>query len=240
VPTKGAPKTAEPAIDWIGRLIVLSAVVLLPLALFAAVLNRRRLRALRDHLNAAAVRTTLLERRLAAVAGGYAPMPLPQPATAAARPAFDAAPVRSPDVPFALYGRRRRSLRGAVGVGLVLVLVAAGAYAVVESGVFGQATKRRAHLLPTAPVVVLNGGQVPHAAHRLALTLTHRHVHVVATGNLGAPPPASYEVLYRPGGAEQARLLARLLKAQHPRIASLNPTTARAIGSTARLAVVIP
>jgi LCP family protein required for cell wall assembly len=240
VPTKGAPTTAEPAIDWIGRLIGLIAVVLLPLALFAAVLNRRRLRALRDHLNAAAVRTALLERRLAAVAGGYAPMLVPQPAAAAARPAFDAAPVRSPDVPFALYGRRRRSLRGAVGVGLVLVLVAAGAYAVVESGVFGQATKRRAHLLPTAPVVVLNGGQVPHAAHRLALNLTHRHVHVVATGNLGAPPPASYEVLYRPGDAEQARLLARLLKAQHPRIAPLNPTTARAIGSTARLAVVIP
>jgi hypothetical protein len=54
-------------------------------------------------------------------------------------------------------------------------------------------------------------------------------------------PPVAYDVLYRRGDEEQARLLARVLKQQRPRVAPINPTTVRAIGSaTPRLAVVIP
>jgi LCP family protein required for cell wall assembly len=241
VPTHGATTPTTPPIEWAGRLIGLIAAALLPLALFAAVLNRRRLRALRDRVNAAAARSALLERRMAAVAGGYAPMVVPQPSAAAVRPAPDVGFTRAPDVPFELSGSRTRPTRAAVGVGLVLVLAAAGAYALVESGVLSQRAAHRAHLIPTAAVVVLNAGQVPHAAHRLALALTRQHVHVVATANLGAAPPVAYEVLYRRGDEEQARLLARVLKQQRPRVAPINPTTVRAIGSaTPRLAVVIP
>lgn len=245
VPAHGVATTATPAIEWVGRLIGLIAAALLPLALFAAILNRRRLRALRDHVNAAAARTALLQRRVAAVAGGHAPALAPQPVAAGILSATDVGSARipaarTPDVPFELNGSRRRSVRVAVGVGLAVVAAAAGAYAVAESGVLGQGTKHRAASLPTAPIEVLNAGQVPHAAHRLALALTRQHIHVVAAGNLGAARPVSYEVLYRPGDAEQARLLARVLKGRHPRIAPVNPTTSRAIGSTPRLVVVIP
>ena len=59
-------------------------------------------------------------------------------------------------------------------------------------------------------------------------------------GNLGAAPPVSYEVLYTPGDAGQARLLAGILKARQPLVAPIDAATAPAIGSARRLVVVIP
>jgi hypothetical protein len=90
------------------------------------------------------------------------------------------------------------------------------------------------------PVAVLNAGQTPNAAHHLALDLTHQHVHVVGIGNLAAAPPASYEILYARGEAEQARLLSAILRSRHPLTAPIDAATAQAIGSASRLVVVIP
>lgn len=87
---------------------------------------------------------------------------------------------------------------------------------------------------------MLNAGETPDAARHLALDLSRQHVHVVGTGNLGAAPPVSYEVLYTPGDAGQARLLAGILKAQHPLVAPIDATAAQAIGSAPKLVVVIP
>ena len=93
---------------------------------------------------------------------------------------------------------------------------------------------------PSAPVAVLNAGAATDAAHHLAVDLTRHRVHVVGIGNLGAKPPAEYQVLYSPGYAGQARLLATILKAQHPLIAPINPAAANAAGTGPRLIVVIP
>lgn len=109
----------------------------------------------------------------------------------------------------------------------------------LDSSAPGQKRALRPQPVPTASVAVLNAGQVHDAAHHLAVGLSRHHVHVVGTGNLSARP-ASYEVLYKPGDPGQARALAAILKAQHPRVAPLNPATAQAVGSAPKLVVVIP
>jgi LCP family protein required for cell wall assembly len=255
VPTRGTAATATPVVQSIGGLVGLLTMALLPLVLLAAIVNRRRLHALRDHLNSATTRAVLLERQVSAVAAGHVPLVAPQvagyaparsaplPASPArAQPATRSGATDRPPAPFELYRAPRRPARSAMlaGVGAVLLLAAAGAYVMVDSGAPGHRARHSSQLTPTAPVVVLNAGQIPHAAHRLALSLARDHVHVVATGNLGSAPPSSYEVLYRPGDAEQARLLARVLKSEHPRVGPVDAAVAAAIGARARLAVVIP
>ena len=87
---------------------------------------------------------------------------------------------------------------------------------------------------------MLNAGETPDPARHLALDLTRQHVHMVGIGNLGPAPPVSYEALYTPGDAGQARLLAGILKARQPLFAPFDAATAPAIGSARRLVVVIP
>jgi LCP family protein required for cell wall assembly len=226
----------------VGRLVGLIAVLLLPLGLFAVLVNRRRLRVLRDHVNSTVGRAALLESRVAAAAGGHGSFALPQAAGYAPRSALGPVPRSAAPGPdrFKLYARGRRRPAALIALGVVTVLAAAGLYLALGSGVSGRAIARHHQVIPNAPVVVLNAGQVPHAAHHLALDLTRRHVHVLATGNLDAPPPATYEVLYRPGDADQARLLARMLAAEKPRVQPMGSATAHAVGSVPRLAVVIP
>jgi hypothetical protein len=57
---------------------------------------------------------------------------------------------------------------------------------------------------------------------------------------LGAAAPAEYEVLYTPGNARQARLLAGILKAQHPLVAPIDPAATQAAGAGPRRIVVVP
>ncbi|HET9720323.1 MAG TPA: LCP family protein [Solirubrobacteraceae bacterium] len=247
-----APPTST--VQSAGRLLGLIAVLLLPVGMFAVLVNRRRLRVLRDHVNSTVGRAALLESRVAAAtAGGSGAVALPAAPGAVALPAapgavalpavpgyFPAAsPARGPD-PFKLYAPGRRRPVALAALGVVAVLVAAGLYVALGSSATGHVARRHQTVIPNAPVVVLNAGQVPHAAHHLALDLTQRHVHVVATGNLDAPPPTTYEVLYRPGDAGQARLLARMLAADKPRVQPMSPSTSQAVGSVPRLAVVIP
>ncbi len=238
VPTDQAPTVETPLVESVGRVGGLVALALLPLGVFVVFRNRRRLRALRDRVNAAAVRTVVLENRLTAAAAGYQPIAA-QAAAGYATGRPPGAPLAgAAPAPFKGYGSRRLWIPVAVGLGLVLA--AAVVYLALDSSALEQKHKPRAQPVPTAPVAVLNAGQVPQAAHHLAIDLTRHHVHVVGTGNLAAAPPTSYEVLYTPGDAKQARLLAGILTAQHPHVAPINAATAQAIGSRPKLAIVIP
>jgi hypothetical protein len=212
--------------------------VLLPFGLFVVFRNWRRLRALRARVNASFAAAAVLETQLAAVAAGY-------PAAVAPGVGGDATD-RHLDAPFASlqpatfnrYGRHRPWLPVAVGLGLIVA--AAAIYLAIDAGALGHKPKPRPRPLPTAPVAVLNAGQTPDAAHHLAVRLARRHVHVVGTGNLGTTPPTTYEVLYAPGEVRQARLLAALLRPQHPLVEPIDAATAQAIGSAPKLVVVIP
>lgn len=178
-----------------------------------------------------------METQLATAAAGYGPIVV-QGATGHATDQPAAAQLAAPPGSIRRDSSRRGWVPLAAGLGLVLALAVVAL--ALDSSVFGQSPKPRPAPRLTAPVAVLNAGDVPDAAHHLALNLAHRHVHVVALGNLGAPPPASYEILYVSGDAAQARLLAHVLKAQHPRVEPIDAGTGKAIGSTPKLVVVIP
>lgn len=212
---------------------------MLPLGLLLVFLNWRRLRAVRRHATAVAARATVLETQLAAVAGGYRPLLAHGGAPYATnRPAGARFTGAGPAPELVLYRSRRRWIPVALALGLVIA--AAAVYLALDSSALEQKRQPRPAPVPIAPVAVLNAGEKPDAAHDLALDLTRRHVHVVAIGNVQAAPPDSYEVLYTAGDAGQARLLAGILKAQHPHVAPIDAATAQAIGSAPRLVVVIP
>ncbi len=239
IPSYHPPAAQTPVLESIGRIGGLITLVLLPLGLLAVLINSRRLRALRDQVRTAATRATALETQAAAATVGYGPMvPQGPPRYATDGPSEGSfAPVGPPA--FERYGSRRR-WAPLIALGLVLVLGAGAIYLALHSSAGAQKHAAPPQPALTAAVAVLNAGQVPDAAHHLAVRLTRQHVHVVRTGNLAASPPASYEVLYTRGDASQARLLAGILRVQHPRVAPIDAATARAIGSAPRLVVVIP
>jgi LCP family protein required for cell wall assembly len=234
LPTLATPvTTATPLIESVGRIGGLITVALLPLGLLLFFFNWRRLRALRERVHTAAARAAFLETRLAAV-GGYGPTVTQAAAGGATYPGLPV--TRGPGLPFKRFRSRRLWISVAIGVGLAVAVAAI--YLALDSGALGHQHKPRP--LSTTAVAVLNAGQTPHAAHSLALHLTRKHVDVVATGNLKAAPPTSYEVLYSPGHAQQARLLARILKVERPLVAPVKAASAAAIRSKPALIVVIP
>jgi LCP family protein required for cell wall assembly len=237
VPTYLPPAAKTPLLQSVGRVGGLVTLVLFPLALLAVLSNWRRVRRMRDQVHATVAQATVLETRMAAVAAGFGPMVAQGPTGHATHPAPGARLAGPAPVPFARYRSRRRWIPATAGLGLVLA--AATIYLVLESRAPERRHQPRPQPLPTAPVAVLNAGTTPDAAHHLALSLTRRHVLVVGTGNLQATPPRSYEVLYTSGAADQARLLAEILKSQHPLVAPIDAATAQAIGSTPKLVVVI-
>ena len=237
VPTSRPPPAQSQLLRSVGRVGGLVALILFPLGLFGVLRDRRRIRALRDRVNASTARMAVMETQLATAAAGYGPIVV-QGATGHATDQPAAAQLAAPPGSIRRDSSRRGWVPLAAGLGLVLALAVVAL--ALDSSVFGQSPKPRPAPRLTAPVAVLNAGDVPDAAHHLALNLAHRHVHVVALGNLGAPPPASYEILYVSGDAAQARLLAHVLKAQHPRVEPIDAGTGKAIGSTPKLVVVIP
>jgi LCP family protein required for cell wall assembly len=232
-----APTTDTPLVQSVGQIGGLITIVLLPLGLLVFFRNWRRLRTLRAQVHAAAAKTGILETQLA-VAGGYTPTVAPGAGGYATEQPRGAPLTGKAAPPFKRYGSRPLLIPAAIAVGLVVA--AAAGYFALNSTALAQKHEPRPESVPTARVAVLNAGQTPRAAHQLALDLTRQHVQVVATGNLTATSPTSYEVLYMPGDADQARLLAGILKAHHPLVAPANAATVRAIGSKPRLIVVIP
>jgi LCP family protein required for cell wall assembly len=229
VPTLKVPAIRTPLVQSIGRIGGLLTIVLLPLGLLAVFTTRGRIRSLRAQVHAAVSRAAVLETQVASASAAYG-QTVTHGGPARLR---GAAPVR-----YERYRSRRpwAWLAGAVG----LVVAAAAVYLALELSAVGQKTKARIEPAPTAAVAVLNAGSVPQAAHRLAVRLARRRVHVVGTGNLGTAAPAGYEILYTPGDARQARLLAIILKAQHPLVAATNPAATQAAGARPKLVVVIP
>jgi LCP family protein required for cell wall assembly len=240
VPTHHPPTLRTPLVESVGRVGGLITLVLLPLGLFVVVRNRRRLRALRDRLSVAAAGAAGLEAQLATVAAGRGPTVAPRAGAYGGRQrpgAYGSGQRPGAPLPAAATalpsGQRRSRARWIPAAVVLAILLAAGGYVALESNAAAQKRKAgaAAREVLSAPVAVLNAGDTPHAAHRLALTLVRRHVHIVAVGNLVAAAPASYEVLYRPGDAAQARLLASILRAQHPLVAPIGTATARAISA---------
>ena len=240
VPAQKAPTVTTPVVQSIGRVGGLVTIVLLPLGLLAVLINWRRVRNLRVQVQAAVGRAALVETHLATASAGYRQLVAQQPAVYGPYQPGDPRFAGAAPVPLARYSSRRSWAR--VGLVVGLAAAAAAAYLVLESSAIGHGRKPRPEPLPTARVAVLNAGTVPGAAHRLAVELAHRHVHVIGTGNLHSAPPAGYEVLYEPGKgqARQAMLLAVVLKAQHPTVAPIGAAVAQAAGNAPKLVIVIP
>lgn len=240
VPARTAPKASAPILRSIGRIGGLVALALVPLGLAAVFLGRRRSKSLRARAQAIAVRRAELEAQVARLAAGQRPVPSPPLAVGAMLPPG----ARRGAGPPPAVGARSMSRGAGTGVIVALVAVAlgAGAYFALQSDAQGHLSRRHNGVpaIPSAPVAVLNAGSAPGAAHRLAVTLSHQRVRVVATGNLRGTSPTRYEVLYRPGSGRQAQLLARVLKADHPRVGPIAAAAVRAAGSIPRLVVVIP
>ncbi|MGO9974419.1 MAG: LCP family protein [Solirubrobacteraceae bacterium] len=238
VATHEPPPAPTPLLESVGRVGGLIALALLPLGLLAVLRNHRRLRALRDQLNNTATRSAFLETQLATATIGHTAM---IPSIAASytteRPA-DTRLASAASVPFTLQTSHRRWIP--LTAGLALALAAAAGYLALHTSPPGQSRKPRIVQLPSAPVAVLNAGSAPRAAHRLAVDLARDRVHVVGIGNLTAAAPADYEVLYAPGDARQARLLAGILRTQHPVLAPIDQVAAQSAGTEPRLIVVIP
>ncbi|MBV9802606.1 MAG: LCP family protein, partial [Solirubrobacterales bacterium] len=242
VPTHQPPPatTETPVLESIGRVGGLVVLALLPLGLALVARNWGRLRTVRSRMDTAAASAAALETNFAAAAG----YPLSIATAAPPYPTRWEADTRLTGVPRSDRHERSRSLRRpiATAVGLGLVLIAAAAYLVLDSGASARRPQPQTQTsaLPTAPVTVLNAGQTPDAAHRLALDLTRDHVHVVQIGNLGTASTTSYEVFYTRGNAGQANRLAAILKARHPHVRPLDAAIAHVVGFTPRLVVVIP
>ena len=235
VPTYRAPAVRTPLIESVGRVGSLVTLALVPLGLLVALLQRGRLRSLRDQMDAAARTAAVLEAHVAAATSGRPPTFAHGAAGYAAAPPAGEPLSDSVRVSF----KRHRARRPLVGVGVALALVfAAAAVGLGLNSALGH--NRTRPLTPTAAVAVLDAGRGTAAAHRLAVRLARRHVDVVAVGSLRSARPASYEILYRRGDAGQAQLLTGILGVRRPLVEPIDPITAKEIGSAPRLVVVIP
>ena len=125
VPTHRPPTAQTPLSESVGRVGGLITLALLPLGLLAVLRNRRRLRALRDHVNATAARAAVLETQLATAAGGHRPMVAQRAAGYAINQATGARFAGAAPVPLERYRSRRRWIPAVVTVGLVLAVAAA-------------------------------------------------------------------------------------------------------------------
>lgn len=224
VVTSTAPASLQHTIGLLGGLVVLA---MLPLALLALVVHRRRLGVLRQQVHTAVGRVDWLQAQL----------PLP----ASAQPGFTSGATAAPggwSAPSVSVAGPRRWLPTVVITGILAAAVAA----FVLAGGHAAPRKRvvRPAPIPTAAVAVLNAGNTPGAAHRLAVSLQRQGAHISGVGNLGAATPAGYEVLYPPGLRTAGRRIAQLLRSDAPAVAPIDPAAQTAAGPAARIVVVIP
>jgi LCP family protein required for cell wall assembly len=209
-------------LGWLGGLLALAG---LPLLAIPLIRRRRELAKLRAQLAA----TVHFEAQLAAVA--------PLPAVPAAPPGR---PTGEWTVP--VYTRRSpvrtRLLAGTIAV-LLVAIGAVGIYLNVSGGHAVRHLRRPLVAVPTVPVAVLNATSTRGAAAKLAAQLRRRKAKVSRVGNLSEALPPGLLILYSPGNAAQAAVLARSLSSQHPKVEPINPVAQAAAGRDARVAVVI-
>jgi LCP family protein required for cell wall assembly len=84
---------------------------------------------------------------------------------------------------------------------------------------------------PSGPVAVLNGGGAPGAAHKLAQQLSSQKVNVNTVANVSPSRAHGVWILYAPGAQAQAQGVARLLSAQSPTVAPIDPASRAAAGA---------
>jgi hypothetical protein len=133
---------------------------------------------------------------------------------------------------------RTRALVGALVAALVAV-GAVGIYLNVSGGHAVRHLRRPVVAAPSVPVAVLNATSTQGAAAKLARQLRGRKVKVGKVGNLSESLPPGLQILYSPGNAAQAGVLARALSSRHPKVEPINPVAQAAAGKSARLVVVI-
>jgi LCP family protein required for cell wall assembly len=215
----------------IGGLVTLLALPLL------AFLGIRRIRELRGPRVQLAQGQQIGERLPKFVASAHAPVAAPYAPAGAlhARPRWSGEATRY---------RRSRLRRPAVIATLLVIVVAAavvGVLAIVggQSSPGHRAAAGGASSLPTVPVVVLNASPTVGAARKLAAQLSADHVSVPETGNVTETRPPGLHILYAPGERFQALRVARLLAARAPAVAPIDPVSAAAAGSGAKLVLII-
>jgi polyisoprenyl-teichoic acid--peptidoglycan teichoic acid transferase len=137
-----------------------------------------------------------------------------------------------------------RTPGGVAAMILVIAVIAAGAIYLLSHATSSSAPARHhvaraGSLLPTVPVAVLNATTTPGAAGQLATRLRTDGVTVSEVGNVTETLPPGLEILYAAGYRAQALRVARLLASRPARVGPIDPVSAAAAGSGARVVVEI-
>jgi LCP family protein required for cell wall assembly len=244
VPIESAPPKKTSVMATVGSVGGLLTLVAVPILAFLALRRRRELTGVKAQFTSVFQRGARLPTSPLPFAPGSAP------ARAAERQRLAARAGPEPRVPPEARRReaehRLRVRRRVVRVGVLVLVIAAAAvvFAITQSG--GGAPGRKAtaprvqtSALPTVQVAVLNAGSQQGAAKTLGDQLRGEHVNIGTVGNVVQARPAGLSILYAPGQIAQASRLARVLSAQRPTIAPIDPATAAVAGSGAQLVVVI-
>ncbi len=234
--------TGTSTMTTIGSIAGLLALASIFVGLVLLVVQRLRMRDLHRSAELAADRVLQLESELARfgpVGQGFGARPGMRVPTPGLVRASRRGPDGSRELDRETRGEGRTALRATL---LVSTVGIAAALAVLELGGGRSPAATRVVHRPQlrATVAVLNAGAVGGAAAKLAHSLQRRGVDVLGAANLNSAPPTGYQVLYAPGSRGQAVLLARLLSADNPTIAPIDPAAQAAAGVRAKLAVVIP
>ena len=234
VPLRTVTQPANALKDTLGSLGGLLALAALPLLAIPLIRRRRELAKLRAQLAA----TMHFEAQLSAAA----PLPAVPAAPLPAVPAATRGSATGQWTP-TVYETRRASRRSRWLVGAtaaVLVVVGAiGIYLNVSGGRAVRHVRKPVATVPSVPVAVLNATSTRGAAAKLAQQLHRSGVKISTVGNLNESLPPGVLILYAPGNAAQASLLARSLGSQHPTVEPINPVAQAAAGRNAQIAVVI-
>jgi LCP family protein required for cell wall assembly len=237
VPTQIGATTTTPA-DTIGSIGGLLALLAAPLMCLALLRRRRELSELRGRLQTTMRLTAQLS---AATAQGARLSPSSARASAGAHTKYVSSPAT-------LDGPTLRRLRTPMITAIAVTTIALAGGLVLATGLFDPGTgstpathaaTSSTQALPTVPVAVLNATSTQGAARRLAQQIRSREIQIATVGNLTESRPPGLWILYAPGARTQAARLARLLAAQAPRIAPIDPAAQAAAGTTAKLVAVI-
>jgi hypothetical protein len=216
----------------IGSLGGLLTLVLVPLLALPLIKRRRALKELRMQLRNSVLAETQLRAAVIRAGGPFSHVDIP--------------PAPGPSWTEIKYARPRRRMPRVLLAGAVATLAVAGGLTLLLTGVVGNSGSARhvassstASAVPVVPIAVLNASSTQGAARDLARVLAAKGVKVATVGNLTESRPAGLWILYAQGERTEASRLARMLANRAPTIGPIDPTAQAAVGSTAKIAVVI-